>query len=452
MADADPTRPAPVPLHTIDLIRHRVVDAVLGQSGLNHPALTAEIRRRFGGTDVAQGALVREPLIEGSAPFISSGRTFADCAGAPLHPDVICAISSDKAENYRFPSDARPYQHQVEAWAHLTAQERRSVLVSSGTGSGKTECFLMPLLHDLASEVEQSGQRLSGVRALMLYPLNALIASQEERLKAWTAPFDGKIRFGLYNGQMPEKLRAQALDRPEQAQDRATLRTDPPPILVTNITMLEYMTIRRIDRPLIDNSKGKLRWIILDEAHGYVGSAAAEVALLIRRVLLTFGVRAEDVRFVATSATIGDGKDVTDELRQFLRDLSGADEKRVHVVLGDRERIILPPPAASAQLSPAMLGDRGAVAANPAVQALVRAAEKGAVPLDQAEALLRPTGLPSGDVVAAIANNDDGRRTPLLPLRVHGFLRAVPGLWSCIDPACKAAPEGWPFGDRKSVV
>ncbi|MFX8790054.1 hypothetical protein ABTM65_19720, partial [Acinetobacter baumannii] len=80
-------------------------------------------------------------------------------------------------------------------------------------------------------------------------------------------------------------------------------------------------------------SKGQLRWIILDEAHGYVGSAAAEIALLLRRVLLTFGVRAEDVRFVATSATIGgEGVDVTDELRSFLREISGAEEDRVKVV------------------------------------------------------------------------------------------------------------------------
>jgi hypothetical protein len=65
--------------------------------------------------------------------------------------------------------------------------------------------------------------------------------------------------------------------------DRDTIRNDPPPILVTNVTMLEYMLVRRNDRPLIENSRGKLRWIILDEAHGYVGSAAAEIALLLRR-------------------------------------------------------------------------------------------------------------------------------------------------------------------------
>lgn len=453
MADVDPVRAVSVdritgPLRTTELIRDRAVQAVLSQSGLNHPALAAEVRRRFGSTDVDAGALVREPLIEGAAPFVSSGRTFADCAGAPLHPAVIRAIASEQAGDYRFAGESQPYRHQVEAWEHLTAPDRRSVLVSSGTGSGKTECFLMPLLSDLAGEAERTG-KLSGVRALMLYPLNALIASQEERLRAWCAPFGDRLRFGLYNGMTPEKANRHSTPAPEQVRDRETLRRDPPPILVTNVTMLEYMTVRRVDRPLIENSRGTLRWIILDEAHGYVGSAAAEIALLIRRVLLTFGVRPEDVRFVATSATIGDplgGKDVTDELRRFLRDLSGADEDQVKVVLGAREQVILPPPVSSPLLTAELLGNRDAVAANPAVQAFIRAAETRPMALAEVRAVLAPTGVPTEDAVGAVAADGDAQRGPLLPLRIHGFLRAVPGLWSCLNSDCGDAPAGWAFG------
>lgn len=445
MADADPIRPSAGPLRTFERIRQSSVEAVLSESGLNHPALAREIRRRFGGTHVEEGALVREPVIEGAARFVTSGKTFADCAGDPLHPAVIQAISSDQAGDYRFPPDAQPYRHQLAAWRQLSASEPQSVLVSSGTGSGKTECFLMPLLSDLADEAERVG-KLSGVRAIALYPLNALIASQEERLRAWTAPFGDRVRFGLYNGLTPEKpLRAEDR-RPEQVRDRATLRSDPPPILVTNVTMLEYMIVRRVDRPLIENSRGKLRWIILDEAHSYVGSSAAEIALLIRRVLLTFGVRAEDVRFVATSATIGEGRDVTDELRRFLRDLSGAEESRVHVVLGEREKVLLPEPAKTPILTPADLATRDRVAASPAVQAFVRAAEQAPVSLDRASALLAPTGLPLHQAIDGITDASDKQRGPLLPLRIHGFLRAIPGLWSCLNPDCTDSPDGWAFG------
>lgn len=444
MADADPIRPTTGPLRTFELIRDRAVEAVLGQSRLSHPGLAAEIRRQFGSTDVAAGALVREPVIEGAAPFVTDGRTFADCAGRPLHPRVIDAIASDRAGVYRFPPDAQPYRHQLEAWEHLSAADRRSVLVSSGTGSGKTECFLMPVLSDLAAEAETSG-RLSGVRAIALYPLNALIASQQERLSAWTAPFGGDIRFGLYNGLTPERLARSEIAPPEQAMDRLTLRSDPPPILVTNVTMLEYMIVRQIDRPLIEASRGKLRWIILDEAHSYIGSAAAEIALLIRRVLLTFGVRAEEVRFVATSATIGDGTDVTDELRRFLRDLSGADDDRVRVVLGERETVTLPPPAGVTVGGVLDLADRAALTRHPAVQAFVRSAEAGPVTLEQSATLLRPAGHPVEQIIEAIVASD-AQRDPLLPLRIHGFMRAVPGLWSCIHPDCSGAPVDWPYG------
>ena len=445
MAEADPMRPVTAPLRTMDLVRDRAVEAVLSRSGINHPALVDEIRRQFGSTKVEDGALVREPVIEGAAPFVTDGRTFADCSGNLLHPEVIRAISSDTAGEYRFPPDAQPYRHQVEAWRHLTDEQRNSVLVTSGTGSGKTECFLMPLLHDLATESDAKG-RLSGVRAIALYPLNALIASQKERLRAWTRPFGGKVRFGLYNGLTPDKLRASDMRHAEQAQDRETLRRDPPPILVTNVTMLEYMTIRRIDRPLIENSRGQLRWIILDEAHGYVGSAAAEIALLIRRVLLAFGVKASDVRFVATSATIGDGKDVTDDLRRFLQDISGAEADRIHVVTGAREPLMLPKADAEARAEPTLLADRDRLRANPAVQSFLREAEAGVVPLAKANSLLAPTGLPVPEILSAIADDGDRQRDPILPLRFHGFLRAVPGLWSCINPDCGKSPEGWPFG------
>ena len=445
MAEADPRRPVTGPLRTIELVRDRVVEAVLSRSAIKHPALVAEVRRRFSGADVAGGALVREPVIEGTAPFVTSGRTFADCSGTLLHSDVIRAIGSDKAGDYRFPPDAQPYRHQIEAWEHLTATERRSVLVSSGTGSGKTECFLLPLLHDLAKDAEISG-RLSGVRAIALYPLNALIASQEERLRAWTAPFAGKVRFGLYNGMTPEKLREQDKPGAEQAGDRFTLRNDPPPILVTNVTMLEYMMVRRIDRPLVDNSRSLLRWIILDEAHGYVGSGAAEIALLIRRVLLTFGVRPEDVRFVATSATIGEGREVTEDLRRFLRDISGTEESRVRIVVGEREKVDLPPPALECALAAGALADREALRANPAVQAFIRTAEQRPMRLDEAERLLAPAGQSAEALIEAIADDGDRQRTPLLPLRIHGFLRAVPGLWSCLNPDCGESAEGWQFG------
>lgn len=94
------------------------------------------------------------------------------------------------------------------------------------------------------------------------------------------------------------------------------MREEPAPILVTNGTMLEYMMVRQIDAPIIQQSKSQksLRWIVLDEAHTYVGSQAAELALQLRRVMTAFGVTPDDVRFVATSATIA-GSDAEKQLK-----------------------------------------------------------------------------------------------------------------------------------------
>src|SRR5690606_18727574 len=147
-----------------------------------------------------------------------------------------------------------------------------SVVVTSGTGSGKTECFMVPILNDIATEIEESVQQIEGVRALFIYPLNALINSQRERLRAWTESYGEKLRFCLYNGNTEESKHVDQAKFPNEVLTRKKLREAPPPILVTNATMLEYMLIRQIDEPIIKRSYGKLRWIVLDEAHSYVGS------------------------------------------------------------------------------------------------------------------------------------------------------------------------------------
>src|SRR5690606_28113558 len=116
------------------------------------------------------------------------------------------------------------------------------------------------------------------------------------------------------------------------------MREEPAPILVTNGTMLEYMMVRQIDAPIIQKSRQEksLRWIVLDEAHTYVGSQAAELALQLRRVMHAFDVTPKDVRFVATSATIA-GEEASDQLKKFLSDLSGVPVEQIDVWGGRRD-------------------------------------------------------------------------------------------------------------------
>ena len=148
----------------------------------------------------------------------------------------------------------------------------------------------------------------------------------------------------MYNGETEEfsetVKHAQKLT-PQQVLSRELLRENPSPILVTNGTMLEHMLIRQIDAPIINKSKGKLRWIILDEAHTYVGSQAAELALQLRRVMNAFEVKAEDIRFVATSATIA-GTDSERQLKRYLSNLANISESQIAVIGGQRQIPALP--------------------------------------------------------------------------------------------------------------
>ncbi|MBT5229417.1 MAG: DEAD/DEAH box helicase, partial [Methylococcales bacterium] len=260
----------------------------------------------------AAGGLLGDPVFEATFPWKNADLTLNDLSGQLLEPTLVEALDQPPKEykaEYRFPKNLRPYTHQLAAWRVLLdskQDKKQSVVVTSGTGSGKTECFLIPILNDLAGEYRQSQKTLEGVRALFLYPLNALIESQKERLNAWTHSFGSGIRYCLYNGLTPERPPKKAVNQcPNAVESRRQLRDSPPPILVTNATMLEYMLVRTNDRPIIDRSQGQLRWIVLDEAHTYLGSQAAEISLLLRRVMLAFNVFASDVRFIATSATIG---------------------------------------------------------------------------------------------------------------------------------------------------
>ncbi|MBW9249076.1 MAG: DEAD/DEAH box helicase, partial [Acidithiobacillus ferriphilus] len=287
------------------------------------------------------GTFLADPTFEAVFGWKVAETRMAELVNSLLTPELVGAMDKPPSDfqNYRFAQDQHPYLHQIEAWKILSQDTPQSLVVASGTGSGKTECFMVPILDRLVRHRAAQQSPLIGVRALFLYPLNALINSQRERLLAWTGAFGSDIRFCLYNGKTPENLPAhEKRAHPSEVLDRETLRASPPPILVTNATMLEYMLVRTADEPILSQSQGKLEWVVLDEAHTYVGSQAAEAALLIRRVLLAFGVKPEQVRFVATSATLGNQEgEESQKLKRFLADVAGAPLERVHLVAGQRK-------------------------------------------------------------------------------------------------------------------
>lgn len=449
------------PFETIENIRFRTTEAIIAQSRTRSRALQAYLREALVSVSPAAGALIRESIIEAAHPFEAAEKTMEQLSGNLLVPSLVSALdggdkAGSKSRKYCFKKEWYPHRHQLTAWQLLDRKTAESVLVTSGTGSGKTECFLVPLLNDLARQAEQASAALSGVQAIALYPLNALIASQRERLSEWTAPFGGKIRFGLFNGLMPEDLDGwQEKQNPEEVLSRRVMRANPPPILVTNVTMLEYMLVRAKDRPIIERSKGKLRWIILDEAHTHVGAAAAEITLLIRRVLEAFEVAPSDVRFVATSATIGSGPDVIRDLKRYLCEVSGAPEDRVHVVEGKRRAPHLP--ALTSQSGPLDLTECynakdvnealfDKLAPRSEVQKLVtRLAKQEAITKSEFDNTAQALGLSSPNFANALSSAQKGIHA-LAPLRIHNFHRVMPGLWSCVNSKCPDKPDSWRFG------
>lgn len=168
----------------------RAARAVLSQIGLTSEPLRRHLRQLFERPPGEPGSFLAYPVFEAMFSWETDGCSMSDLGGSLLHQHLIDALDTppESLRDYRFEASREPYRHQVEAWKILRQSDRRSVFVTSGTGSGKTECFLVPILDELVRERARVG-RLVGVRALFLYPLNALINSQRDRLRAWTAGF-----------------------------------------------------------------------------------------------------------------------------------------------------------------------------------------------------------------------------------------------------------------------
>ena len=446
---------------TLATLASKAASAVVARARAASPGLNAALLRRLSSAPGEPESFLADPVFEFAKAWEPAGKTFGELSGGLLHRDLVAAL--DGAEKERLARHQRPFSHQIEAWR--AGAEGKSFIVTSGTGSGKTECFLIPIMNDLLRE--PTAGPLVGVRAIIIYPLNALIESQRERLAAWTAPLKDRLRFALYNSLTPETPRRVDKSRlaPAEIGDRQTLRSTPPSILVTNVTMLEYLLLRSRDKTLLDASRGCLRWIVLDEAHTYIGAQAAEMSLLLRRVRSAFGVEPNETRLIATSATISEGDGTRDKLARFVADLAGVDVTRVSVIQGRDSTPILPPAGRDEPLDTAQLasvdpaGRWRKLAPHPRVQALQGQMRQGGVTARRASDLL--LGRVDADALgttqnlldwAAEARESEGSK-PLLPWRVHIFHRPLSGLWACVDPACperdpelKGEAAAWPFG------
>jgi len=222
-----------------------------------------------------------------------------------------------------------PFLHQYRAWLRLTATNHtpKNTIVTTGTGSGKTECFLFPIL-DHCLKDKKLGQK--GIKAIVLYPMNALAADQERRfaetILETTELNAAGIRVGNYTGRYD-------LSNPEKSKDSGhktmgendgvyhgishheTQQINPPDILLTNYRMLDFLLMRPQDKRLWQyNETGVLKYLVLDELHTYDGAQGADVACLIRRLKERLHISKGDLCVVGTSATLDD-RDINREMK-----------------------------------------------------------------------------------------------------------------------------------------
>lgn len=561
---------------TIQQLHHALSDYIEATYHISNRVLIAQRR------DLLErvGVIHQRPYLE-STPRYQSTSALRDLGLDAAALEMFSALTKTSPGVAPLLYDP-PYQHQADA-TRLTLVDGKSLVVMTGTGSGKTECFLLPILGKLAREAKTAPRAFKeqpAVRAIVLYPMNALVNDQLGRLRLLfgdprvTRSFiewSGRpARFARYTsrtlypgvrdaekdkarlspigkyyarnleiageppspqqalaarlvgelkkrGKWPAKpdllrwygasgarwidARTGAFKRcvtlPEDPElfTRHEVQAAPPDVLVTNYSMLEYMLMRPLERPIFDATRDWLAahpaerlLLVIDEAHLYRGASGAEVALLVRRLRARLGITPDRLQVICTSASFKDA----DYAAEFGAQLTGKARRDFQTVRGD---LLLRPGAATgteddvaalaavdlkafyeAETDAArldaikpFLSHRGVTPRLPMEPVLFEAlAEYGpmsrlvnltmteARPVDDLAALLFPgagASLTGRAVTALIALGSLARRAPtepgLLPCRVHSFYRGLAGLWVCMDADCAALPaehRGGPTG------
>lgn len=232
------------------------------------------------------------------------------------------------------------FSHQELAWQRLSSQHlAANSLVATGTGSGKTECFLFPVM-DHCARARKAGE--AGIKALVIYPMNALAADQARRIAELvaTVPTFAGLRVGLYVGGTGHAPGEGMVMTPAGViTDRDTLRKQPPDILLTNYKMLDYLMLRPKDRELwAANTPTTLRYVVVDELHTFDGAQGTDLALLLRRLRARLKIEAKHLICAGTSATLGGGAD-TAPLREYARQIFGVPFGPDSVVTENRQSV-----------------------------------------------------------------------------------------------------------------
>lgn len=310
-------------------------------------------------------ALLQEQLVESLKETVSqgpiieikdifkTGKTISELIDEQVLSKLFIDLEDKKPKTKicapKLPLDRALYLHQEKAVRSIVSG--KNVVVSTGTGSGKTNCFLIPVLNELLKEKE-AGTLNKGVRALFIYPMNALSNDQMKNIREVLMCYPD-ITFGSYNGgteygeedaiavyeamfakERIEKLRHK-LDNEILSRDE--MKINPPNILFTNYAMLEHMLFRPKDDVLFSNADFK--FVVLDEAHVYNGATGIETAILLRRLIARI-TATRPTQFVLTSATLGNDSSVDDDIIKFANNLCGVDFEKENIIRATRDSYV----------------------------------------------------------------------------------------------------------------
>ena len=247
--------------------------------------LTSSIRildpdiQRFVDQKLDEGEVWPDPVLQLSPAFPSDDR-------GDLNALARGGIILPETARF-FGGDIRLHRHQADAL--VLAQDGGPLVVSTGTGSGKSLTYLLPIVNSILSDEPERG----GVRAIVVYPMNALVNSQLQALEAYRTKHwpEAPVRYERYTGETKQ-------------EDRERIISERPHILLTNYVMLEYLLVRQVERPLLETATGDLRFLVMDELHVYRGRQGADVAMLLRRVHERAG---HPLQVIGTSATLATG-------------------------------------------------------------------------------------------------------------------------------------------------
>lgn len=242
---------------------------------VRHPEIKDYIRQ-----ELDAGALWPEPLVQLN-PSFAPGHLVKELVEQNVL-DPRCAAIFRRGKSVSVPSGypLRLFRHQEQAIA--LAQSGKNYVLTTGTGSGKSLSYILPIV----DAVLKAGSG-KGIRALIVYPMNALANSQVGELEKYLGTMPA-VSYARYTGQ-------------ESQEERDLITASPPDILLTNYMMLELILSRPLEKQLVD-SMGALRFVVLDELHTYRGRQGADVALLVRRLRERSG--APTIQFIGTSATM----------------------------------------------------------------------------------------------------------------------------------------------------